>query len=181
MKIYTIYKLICKVNNRFYIGSTTNESHRKSDHFCKLRGGYHHNAELQADFDKYGIEAFEYEVICKTTNKDMEYFYTMQYFNDPLLYNNMAGDTVIRDGHSKRKVVDLTTKTAYKSLNSASRATSCNVGNIQNCCTHKYKFVTDKKGNKHIFVYYSELLNNPYLIDEATDQEYLIYLLEKDS
>jgi len=36
---------------------------RKKEHFKRLRKGKHKNRPLQEDYDKYGLDAFEYRVV----------------------------------------------------------------------------------------------------------------------
>lgn len=176
---YTIYKITCKENGRFYIGCTVNYENRKAQHLSKLFGNYHHNAELQKDYDKYGESAFTYEVLLKTDQAIMEFLITYQYYWNPLLYNKVYGTKRVKDEHDRTPIVDLTTGIKYRSISEASRMTGINEGNIQKCCKHKYKSTGRRGGEKHIFVYWEELLNNPSLLPEATEEE--LRKLEGDS
>jgi len=58
-----IYKIVCKANNREYIGSTNNFNRRRKEHFDALFRGNHRNRQLQKDFIKYGTMAFHMEII----------------------------------------------------------------------------------------------------------------------
>ena len=58
MKRY-IYKIINKVNGKFYIGSTIEPQKREKRHFNDLINKKHHCIFLQRAFDKYGIDNFE--------------------------------------------------------------------------------------------------------------------------
>jgi group I intron endonuclease len=58
-----IYVITCTANGRIYIGSTVNFRHRWSEHRRYLKGGYHKNALLQAAWNKYGQDAFAFEVL----------------------------------------------------------------------------------------------------------------------
>jgi len=58
-----IYKIINKINNKFYIGSAVNLTARKQTHFYRLRNNIHENSYLQNSFNKYGEENFYFEVI----------------------------------------------------------------------------------------------------------------------
>lgn len=62
-KIIGIYKLTNTVNGKFYIGSSINCNSRRKVHFSKLRSNTHDNKHLQASFNKYGRDAFIFEVI----------------------------------------------------------------------------------------------------------------------
>jgi group I intron endonuclease len=58
-----VYKITCTANKKIYIGSTSNLCQRKRQHFDRLRLNKHDNPILQAAFNKYGEDAFTYEVI----------------------------------------------------------------------------------------------------------------------
>jgi hypothetical protein len=58
-----IYKIINKVNGKFYLGSSTQFDRRKKTHLWKLTKGIHHSIYLQNAFNKYGVEAFEFHIL----------------------------------------------------------------------------------------------------------------------
>lgn len=58
-----IYKIINVVNNKFYVGSTTNKKVRFRQHRKLLRGNRHHCKHLQASWNKYGEDKFEFVVV----------------------------------------------------------------------------------------------------------------------
>tara|TARA_R100000388_G_C7185672_1_gene130948 strand:+ start:39 stop:659 length:621 start_codon:yes stop_codon:yes gene_type:complete len=66
-----IYEIINKQNNLIYVGQTVKGKYRWQSHLTYLRGGYHPNEDLQADFNKFGEEAFEWR-IAKEFPKDKE-------------------------------------------------------------------------------------------------------------
>lgn len=63
-----IYKIVNKINRKFYIGSAKNINKRWKRHLTALQSGKHENIHLQRAFDKYGQIAFYLEVIeyCRT-------------------------------------------------------------------------------------------------------------------
>lgn len=63
-----IYKIINKINGRFYIGSTINFNKRKERHLYELNNNKHHNIFLQRAFKKYGIDCFDFFVKEKEVN-----------------------------------------------------------------------------------------------------------------
>ena len=73
MKAY-IYFFVNKFNRKRYVGQTTNFSRRKKEHLTKLREHTHVNAKLQAAFDKYGEESFEWIKITydDTSKEDLD-------------------------------------------------------------------------------------------------------------
>ena len=62
-KISGIYRIINIKNKLSYIGSSNNLSRRLKIHYCELRHNYHANIKLQNDFNKYGEESFEIEIL----------------------------------------------------------------------------------------------------------------------
>lgn len=62
---YVIYKITNQKNGRCYIGQTSDIQRRIDEHFGQLRVGNHENHKLQNDYNLYGIEAFEAEILEK--------------------------------------------------------------------------------------------------------------------
>ena len=58
-----IYKITCTSNKMFYIGSAVNLRNRWYEHRKHLRSNKHGNSKLQRAFNKYGIDAFTFEVL----------------------------------------------------------------------------------------------------------------------
>ena len=58
-----IYAIRNKVNGKQYIGSSVNLFHRWSVHKTYLKQGKHDNRYLQAAWNKYGSDAFEYIIL----------------------------------------------------------------------------------------------------------------------
>lgn len=58
-----IYVGTCLVNGRVYVGSSYDAPARMRDHRRRLRAGIHSNSYLQNAFDKYGEDAFRWEVV----------------------------------------------------------------------------------------------------------------------
>ena len=63
MKGQFIYKITNLVNDKFYVGSTTNTRERFRTHRNKLRTNKHHTKHLQAAWNKYGEEKFSFAII----------------------------------------------------------------------------------------------------------------------
>lgn len=64
-----IYSITNLKNSRQYVGSAVNLRKRKNIHLSQLRNGKHRNPKLQAAFDKYGEEAFRFDVLEVVENK----------------------------------------------------------------------------------------------------------------
>ena len=58
-----IYKITCTANKKIYIGSAINLRKRKGEHFNGLRQNIHHNPIMQRAWNKYGEQAFTFEVL----------------------------------------------------------------------------------------------------------------------
>ena len=56
-----VYRITNKVTNQNYIGQTIDINRRKRTHFNTLRNNTHDNPKLQASWNKYGEENFEFE------------------------------------------------------------------------------------------------------------------------
>ena len=53
-----IYSISCEENDQIYIGQAVDIKQRWRQHIADLKAGTHHNAGLQADWSKYGKNAF---------------------------------------------------------------------------------------------------------------------------
>jgi group I intron endonuclease len=62
MKICGIYKITNIINNKSYIGQSTNVYERFAEHKRLLRLGKHPNKYIQSDYNKYGEDNFKFEV-----------------------------------------------------------------------------------------------------------------------
>ncbi len=71
-----IYKIANKATDKIYIGATTMFYKRCGHHKSDLRKGIHKNQALQEDYNKYGLDVFEFEMIeehpCDTEFKILE-------------------------------------------------------------------------------------------------------------
>lgn len=69
-KIIGVYKILNKVNNKLYVGSSTFVQSRLRLHKSHLRKNEHVNKHLQSSFNKYGIENFQFLLIeeCEESN-----------------------------------------------------------------------------------------------------------------
>lgn len=58
-----IYQIRCTRNKKVYVGSAVNLRTRWENHLRDLKNGRHHNLHLQQAWNRYGGEAFEFEVL----------------------------------------------------------------------------------------------------------------------
>jgi group I intron endonuclease len=89
-----IYKIINLVNDKFYVGSTTNKKVRFREHRKQLRGNRHHCKHLQAAWNKYGEAKFDFVVVEEVPPEHSlhgaEDRYLKQHFGKPYCYNSGA-------------------------------------------------------------------------------------------
>lgn len=77
-----IYMLVNKTNGKRYVGSSRNCHRRKSEHLSKLRRGVHINAKLQAAWNKYGEDNFEFVVAFSVLNVEAIEAIEQQFLDD---------------------------------------------------------------------------------------------------
>lgn len=66
-----VYAIHNHITGKTYYGSGKDVSNRKASHFWQMRSQRHKNHLLQADFDQYGAESFEFELIQAVANQDL--------------------------------------------------------------------------------------------------------------
>jgi group I intron endonuclease len=71
MIISGIYKITCTINNKFYIGSSSDIKKRFGRHKYALRNNIHENKHMQNAWNKYGGETFIFEIIEITNNDNL--------------------------------------------------------------------------------------------------------------
>lgn len=69
-KLKSIFGLNCgvycfknKINNKYYIGSSSNLRNRKSAHLNDLKNNKHHSIKFQRAYNYHGADSFEYQVL----------------------------------------------------------------------------------------------------------------------
>ena len=86
-----IYRILNVANDHFYIGSTINVRRRRWEHWDSLKRGMHHCAPLQAAWDEFGADAFEFEVLEEIPDGanvvDVEETYLLKHAGQPYCYN----------------------------------------------------------------------------------------------
>lgn len=89
-----IYYIKNIVNNNMYIGQSINIKNRFSCYKSALNKNSHYNEKLQEDFNKYGIESFEFGVLEECNREDLdklEQYYIKKYNTMIEGYNNASG------------------------------------------------------------------------------------------
>lgn len=94
---YVIYKITNQINNKVYIGLTSDYKTRKRDHICRLKKGIHYNEHLQKSWNKYGKLNFKFEIIDSSETfeflLELEKFHiqNLESFNKTKGYNKTLG------------------------------------------------------------------------------------------
>jgi group I intron endonuclease len=87
-----VYYFKNKINNKCYIGSSSNLRNRKNTHLCDLKNNRHHSVKFQRAYNQYGIDNFEYGIIEYCTPDFLQQAETewLKYFDS---YNNGYNST----------------------------------------------------------------------------------------
>ena len=108
-KTVCIYCIESKINNKKYIGQTTDFSARKRSHISDLRNNKHKNTYLQHSWNKYGEDNFDFYIIkeCSESELDELERYYISYFNT---MDSCFGFNRESGGNAKKKASDKTKK-----------------------------------------------------------------------
>lgn len=85
-----VYRVFNVVTEQFYIGSAVNFRRRRWEHIDSLKKGTHHCVKLQAAWDEYGQDAFEFEVLEEVPDEEVlriEDTYLVQHAGHERCYN----------------------------------------------------------------------------------------------
>jgi len=96
MKISGIYKIINKVNGKYYVGSSNDIKIRWARHKTLLNHNKHPNSYLQYSWNKYGESNFDFIIAEKIPNDNLlivEQKYLDLCNNDKNISYNMSNDT----------------------------------------------------------------------------------------
>ena len=85
-----IYKIVNKINGKYYIGSSLDLIRRKRTHCNELTKNIHKNYNLQKDYNKHGKNNFEFIILRKVPMSCLlilEQCFLSIHKNNPLCYN----------------------------------------------------------------------------------------------
>jgi group I intron endonuclease len=74
-----IYRIYNKIINKTYVGKSIDIDSRKYQHFNDLINGVHNNSQLQKDYNEYGKQNFEFEIL-ETVEDDNKLDYLEDYY-----------------------------------------------------------------------------------------------------
>lgn len=112
-----VYQIRNLVNDKLYVGSAKEFKNRYKTHLNSLAKGTHYNKHLQASFNKYGTDAFVFEILELTEGTLEERRLCEQKHIDRLVVEgrwantfNCAKQTILVEGSSFSKAPDETRK-----------------------------------------------------------------------
>jgi group I intron endonuclease len=113
-----VYTIVNKINNKIYVGGSANIAKRKREHFNLLRKGKHPNSRLQHDYNIFGEDAFEFEIIIESekdflcseehywctllNSNDSQYGYNIKITNPTNFSGNIAEESKLKIGNANR-------------------------------------------------------------------------------
>jgi group I intron endonuclease len=74
-----IYRITNMINNKYYIGSTESFARREWQHKNDLKRGAHKNPHLQASWNKYGADAFVFEILSEVPTGESQLVWEDRY------------------------------------------------------------------------------------------------------
>lgn len=184
-----IYKITCTVTGKFYIGSSVNLKRRKFWHFCQLKNNKHDNFHLQAAYQKYGKEAFIFEVLEffeedilteKVIQIEQTYLDNLQPYNPKIGYNlcKVAGVPASRKGfkHSIKTIELFKTQRKGVAKGDSFKQTMSEMykGKTMKERTNDPNWSSGKKGKTM-----KEITNNPNWLDSKVGKRRPQWLVEK--
>lgn len=67
-----VYKIENLVDGKVYIGQSINVLNRLANHKSDLKHNRHHNTYLQHAYNKYGVENFDFSIICECDMQELD-------------------------------------------------------------------------------------------------------------
>lgn len=156
-----IYQIRNVFNGRVYIGSSFDIAARWREHKYDLRMNRHRNQHLQNAYNKYGKDAFVYEVleILDEDQKELQFEREQYWIDLKEACNKTKGYNIQKEvlvvPRATKKVVCLETKEVFNSLEEAGKTKGINSGSIS-CCCNKRKL---KQTGGYHWRFYDEYVN----------------------
>jgi group I intron endonuclease len=121
-----IYKIVSKINNKFYIGSAKDINKRWKRHIRDLKNKRHINQHLQRCYDKYGEDNFSFEIV-EICNKE-ELLIKEQYYLDSLkayevgfnIGKNASGGDNLTNNPNRENIIERMKKTLKENIENMS-------------------------------------------------------------
>ncbi len=116
-----VYKIVHITSGKFYVGSSKDIHTRFTKHKNQLRKNKHHCIYLQRSYNKYGLEAFSFEIIiiCSTKEKAIEL--EQQYLDSEIYLFNVSkcatGGDLLSYHPNRDEIIEKIRKTTQKNMN----------------------------------------------------------------
>ena len=122
-----IYQWRNKDTGQVYIGRATRANKRKNEHISDLKNNTHHNNRFQEDYNKLGIDGFEWSILEKVKYDDLkerERYYINDAMNKGIAYNviNNRGldrkelEVKVKEYEEKDNIIDEIIRKLSKSI-----------------------------------------------------------------
>lgn len=119
-----IYKIINKINDKFYLGSAKDIDSRFQRHLWDLGRKKHHNIHLQRAYNKYGKDSFRLEVIEKCLEsllliREQFYLDTLKPYDFKIGYNigrSASGGDNLTNNPRREKIIAQIKNTLNKNI-----------------------------------------------------------------
>lgn len=170
------------INDKKYIGQSTNVKDRLKRHKTNLENNNHNNKYLQRSWNKYGSDNFEFVIIeiCNTSLLDERERYWIEYYNTfgDGGYNLTEGGKngykidkkIVLKRTSKlcgvkhlkprncKKIICLTTGEIFNSMTDAINKYNLHFGELIDCCKGLRKYCNKKDEKRLTWMYYDDYL-----------------------
>jgi group I intron endonuclease len=119
-----VYIIRNTINGKLYVGSSNNLKYRIARHLYMLKSSTHYNRHLQAAFDKYGQDAFQFQIVEECSIEEQiareEYYTQLHKALDPSFGYNLAphpfqGARGVKWSEASRAQLSNTLKQTYAS------------------------------------------------------------------
>jgi group I intron endonuclease len=131
MRISGIYKIVNKINGKYYIGSSKNIYKRWSNHKLLLKQNIHPNKHFQSAWNQYGRDNFEFNIIEKIDESQLlivEQKYLDECKENPKLFYNISycaespmGGYWLGKNHTKKSILKTKSTCTQKHINASSQ------------------------------------------------------------
>lgn len=123
-----IYKIVNKINGKYYLGSSEDIKKRWKSHLYDLRHNRHHSIHLQRAWNKYGEENFTFNIVEKVATKmllEKEQYHLDTYtpWNDKVGYNmskSASGGDLTSYHPDKKNIIKRRVKTVNYNISKMS-------------------------------------------------------------
>jgi group I intron endonuclease len=102
-KVMCIYKIVNKLNDKVYIGSTTNFYQRIVSHITDLTNRKHYNSQLQMSWDQSGKDNFYFEILEIVDDESFLPFAELYYIEK---YRRIAGVFNINNPLNEKEIIN---------------------------------------------------------------------------